>query len=144
MNIAFDLDGVVLQQDEALLNLIHQLPNNDAKITAYKYYCKQRKINFNPAQFIGPGDRGYFITARGKQDNNYTKRWVNKFYPQFTLIPLSTYDVTEKWVRLHDAEAKKQAIINYKIDVYFEDVIEIVAYLRRHCSNCKIIHYEAT
>ena len=141
MNIGFDLDGVVIQQDQAIFNLIHQLPT-EKKLACYRYYCSQRSINFNPCDFLGHDDKGYFITARGGDVADLTEEWCSRYYPQIKLILTNCYNVQAPWKGSDFAiAAKYKAIMDNEIDVFFEDSPEIVKALRINCENCKIIHY---
>jgi hypothetical protein len=141
MNIGFDLDGVVIHQDQAIFNLIHQLPN-EKKLAAYRYYCSQRPTNFNPADYLGPEDQGFFITARGDDVADLTVAWQKRYFPGIKLILTNCYNVTAQWTGSNFAiSAKYNAIVENKIDVFFEDSPEIVKALREKCEHCKIIHY---
>ncbi len=142
MNIGFDLDGVIFGQDQGVFSLIHQLPTVEQKLKVYRYYCSQRPLNFNPCDFLGSDDKGFFITARGDDVADITRSWQQHYFPQFTLILTGTYKITDVYRGQNLAvPAKYKAIMDNNIEVFFEDSPEIVEKLRQNLENCKVIHY---
>jgi hypothetical protein len=146
MNIGFDLDGVIVSQDIAILRLLDRL-NLNRKVRdeiAYFYYTS-RTLQLNPLDFIAENDTLYIITGRSKKYESITRWFVTKYFPTCKLIILNHIEPTNiEKNKLHswfETQAKLKAhIINkYNINVYFEDSPEVVKYLRVMCPNCNII-----
>lgn len=147
MNIAFDLDGVVLDQDLCALRSINLMQDRKQAQELFVYYCLYRQIQLNPMDYISEGDKLFFITGREELVRDITERWQKKYFPQATLIMTDcTYNEKEQNEKIevwYVTQAKKKAkpILDNKIDVFFEDTPQVVVELRKLCPNTKIIQY---
>ena len=144
MRIAFDLDGVVLNLDLAILRWLNYIKDEHIRDDIMKYYCYHKTIQLNPLDYIAEGDELYFITGRDPILSDITQKWTRKYFPMANLIMVQveqpTIEVSIDWL---DQQAKgKAVVINEKqIDVYFDDNPSVVAKLRQMCPNTKIIKY---
>ena len=155
MNIAFDLDGVVLQQEMYSLKAIDSTENEQERAELMRYYYARRSIQLNPVDFLADDDKLFFITGRSILVEDLTKKWAKKYFPMATVIttrtilPSSNNDLmTKNYVNngkkewgLIQAERKAKALNDNNIDVFFEDAPEVVKNLRQLCKNTKIIQY---
>jgi hypothetical protein len=146
MNIGFDLDGVIISQDIAMLRLLDRL-NLDGKVRdeiAYFYYIS-RTLQLNPLDFIAENDTLFIITCRSKKYSCITQWFITKYFPTCKLLILNHVEPTnieknmlDNWFS-RQAKLKASIINKYNIDVYFEDTPEVVKYLRMMCPKCRII-----
>jgi hypothetical protein len=155
MKIAFDLDGVVLQQEMYSLKAIDSCENEQERSELMRYYYARRSIQLNPVDFLADDDKLFFITGRSILVEDITKKWAKKYFPMATVIttrtilPSSNNDLmTKNYVNdgkkewgLIQAERKAKALNDNNIDVFFEDAPDVVKHLRQLCKNTKIIQY---
>jgi hypothetical protein len=154
MRIAFDLDGVVLQQEIYSLKAIDSCKNEEERSELMRCYYARRSIQLNPVDFLADEDELFFITGRSLLVEDLTKRWAKKYFPMATVIvtrtilPSSDSDLmTKNYVKgekkwsLIQAERKAKALNDNNIDVFFEDDPGVVKHLRRLCMNTKIVQY---
>jgi hypothetical protein len=90
-------------------------------------------------------DEGFIITCRVADGKEITKAWCRKYAPGLKLIQLvpkvkTGAETFLEWC-LESAKQKAQVINRLKLDVYFDDVPNMVRHLRRFCTDTKIIHY---
>ena len=147
MRIAFDIDGVILSIDLGLIKVIDCMKDKKAKDACTKFYFALRRRQLNPCDFLHEDDELYIITARGEENREITERWIKRYFPMAKLIMLSSHEeptlvVSEEWY-IKQAKRKAKALIENKIDVYFEDTAPVVRELRKLCPNTKIIQYGA-
>ena len=64
MRIAFDLDGVVLQQEMYSLRAIDSCKDEQERSELMKCYYARRSIQLNPVDFLADDDELFFITGR--------------------------------------------------------------------------------
>ncbi len=155
MRIAFDLDGVVLQQDMYSLKAIDACKNERKRSELMRYYYARRSIQLNPIDFLADDDELFFITGRSVLVEELTKKWAKKYFPMATVIITRTIlpskdnelmtknyvnDGKKEW-SLIQAERKAKALNDNNIDVFFEDAPDVVKNLRQLCKNTKIIQY---
>ena len=139
MNLGFDLDGVVCDIDHWKLKAMDSL--NDSTLP-YWYYA-YRRVKLNPAMFKAPNDRAYIITSRSSRFRDITISWLRKHgvaYDDiiFLNIPHRTLFATlDEWYT-EIANRKASIIEKLKIDVYFEDELDVISKLRNKCK-AKII-----
>ena len=146
MRIAFDIDGVIAEQDACILRAfdLFEMPDSIRDIVN-EYYYLERRILLNPLLFLTPNDELFFITGRNEKYTDITKRWINQFFPKSTLImcnhkePTNIVDLDEWFVK--QAKLKAKYINELHIEVYFDDCEEVVMELRKLCPNTKIIKY---
>lgn len=144
MRIGFDLDGVVVSQDVGLLRVIDLLGEKHSD-ELMEFYIRGRGQNIDPLDYIADGDELYFITGRSEKARIITERWQKKYYPSAKLVMTNNFIPgadcpVDKWY-IRQATAKAKVINENKIDVYFEDIPEVVAELRKLCKNTKIVKY---
>jgi hypothetical protein len=152
MKIGFDLDGVVLEQDMAILRMIDLADEKKQEELAH-YYCNKRTMQLNPIDYLADGDDLFFITGRSIWNEAITIQWAKKYFPMATVIVTrvahpkndtvimcSNYGKDDSWNRLQ-AERKSDVIHANGIDVYFEDNPEVVKILRKLNPNTKVIQY---
>jgi hypothetical protein len=110
-----------------------------------EFYCRGRSNNIDPLDFLADDDELYFITGRSEKARMITERWQKKYYPTAkliitnNLIPGNDITITDWYVK--QAHLKARAILDNKIDVYFEDTPEVVKLLREICQHTKVIKY---
>ncbi len=133
--IGFDLDGVLCDQNIALL--LKKLGNAS--------YYETRKPLLDPKSVTAPNDELYIITSRPTNIIKITQEWCAKNLPAMKLFFASVqmwknaFQIFQWYI---DVAAAKAKIINEnKIEVYYEDIPEVVAQLRQLCPLTKIIHY---
>lgn len=156
MKIAFDLDGVVLDQDMGFCRMV-DLGHQEDQQELMKYYCNHRPLQLNPIDFLADDDELFFITGRSILVEELTLKWAKKYFPMAkviitrlqhpsrdTILMTSNYGKVgegKSWNKLQ-AERKAKAIIDNEIDVYFDDNPEVVKHLREMCdSRVKIVQY---
>lgn len=145
MKIAFDIDGVILEQDLAMLRSIDVESNRKNRETISRYYYLHRKLQLNPIDYLADEDELYFITGRNEKYADITKKWQQKYFPQAKLIILNHVEPTrstilEGWF-VKQARLKAKALKENNIEVYFEDTAEVVSELRKLCPDIKIIQF---
>jgi len=153
MRLGYDLDGVVLKQDLAVLRMIDAAGDEDKELQSeyMTFYCKHRELLLNPLDFMADGDELFFVTGRSLLMEEATKKWQRKYFPNATLIVtrllMPTRDnsnygngALSDW-NYEQAKRKAKAIIDNSIDVYFEDNPEVVMHLRVMCPNTKTVQY---
>lgn len=139
MRIGFDLDGVLATQS------IQEIVINKVNPFLEKIYYDTLKPNLNPYMFLKESDKGFIISARRKELHKVTKRWCDKWFPALKLC----FAERESWRHVQEmkhwhelvAESKSKVINRLKLDVYFEDLPEVVNALRKLCPRTKIIQY---
>ena len=129
LRIAWDLDGVLCDIDNALLRITHMMSPEEEEAVA-KYYYSNRTPLLNPKLFLADGDEWFVITARGVGwMEDMTRRWLDKFYPGYNGLYFVGGDGWNaepyngdfyKWNDICTLE-KVTLIKDLKIDVYFED-----------------------
>lgn len=148
MRIGFDLDGVVQEIDLGLIRVMDHNKSEEERRDICNFYYISRRQQLNPLDFCHENDELFFITGRPKDQLELTTRWKNKYYPMAKLVLLNkdnkdAYCIglsIEEWLK-KQAMIKARAIIENKIDVYFEDTPGIVLELRKICPHTKIIQY---
>lgn len=145
MRIAFDIDGVVLEMNLSMLRAADLEGDKKIKGEINKYYYLFRKIQLNPIDFLADDDELFLITGRSRRYLEATLNWKNRYFPKATLILLGQEEpgketIIEDWF-ITQARKKAAALIQNKIDVYFEDTPEVVKELRKLCPNISIIQY---
>ncbi len=139
MKIGFDIDGVLANQDTAEIILIKE------NSTAEMYYYATREPMLRTSMFLAETDKCYIITCRKEEFKEITEKWCSKHYPGASLVYISvpqwkSTEEIQSWFK--EVAVKKAETINeLKLDVYFEDMVETVFWLRELCPNCKIIQY---
>ena len=146
MNIGFDLDGVVVEQQLGILRIIDIL-GQEHKDELMQYYCSSLKTQLNPLDYIADNDKLFFITGRSKAIEDITKYWATKYFPTATVYVTcnptpNKEDEVINWSLLV-AKNKSKYIIENNIEVFFEDNPTAVKYLRELCPNCKVIQYSS-
>jgi len=145
MRIGFDLDGVLVEQDVCLLQVMRCLEEHKNLAWAREWYYRGRKLLLDPKLFMGKHDEGYIITCRVEELRKLTEYWCEKYVPQLKLIYLpsriKTGSQTFRAWCLELATLKSQVINKLKLDVYFEDIPNVVFHLRKLCPNTKIIQF---
>ena len=87
----------------------------------------------------------FIITGRPDYLYDITKKWVDRFYTNATLVlvgrktMIHADDCKTGWLVL--AKLKADKIIKLGLDIYFDDEPETIIELRRLCPNTKIIYY---
>lgn len=129
MLLAFDLDGVLCDIDNALLKIAHTMsPAMEDEVA--RYYYSGRQPLLNPNLFLATDDEWIVITARGGPwMEEMTKKWLDKFYPGYSGLYFVGGDGWNappyngnfnKWN--DDCTVKKVELIKkLNVDVYFED-----------------------
>jgi len=147
MRVGFDIDGVILDIDLAVIRLIDFLPDKKLRKEASKFYYALRRPLLNPLDFLHEDDELFIITGRPIEYKEITEKWAKKYFPKAELIILGSekfgdtdVEVPDIWYVKH-AKRKAKAINDNKIEVYFEDTAPIVKELRKLCPNTKIIQY---
>jgi hypothetical protein len=151
MKVGFDIDGVCVEQDIAVLRIIDLMDKKEDREEVMKFYCNKRTQLLNPLDFIADTDELFLITGRSKENEALTAQWAKKYYPQATLIvtknimpdknlSLSDKNDTDGWYTMQ-SKLKAQYINELGIEVYFEDAPEVVQCLRKMCPQTKIIQY---
>ena len=145
MNIAFDIDGVILEIDLFALRFIDSLSDSKLRSELSKYYYKSRRFLLNPIDFINKDDILFIVTGRNNLYKNITEAWHKKYLPEAILVCLDHEEpkvetILEDWF-IKQAIVKSKALKKYKIDVYFEDTPEVVRELRKLCPDTKIVQY---
>jgi len=145
MRIGFDLDGVILKTNLAILRLMDLEKSKKKREEVYMYYYNNPEILLNPFDYASEEDIVFIITARSIKYKVPTLKFVDKYFPRANLVlldhkePKANEDM-DKWYD-KQAELKANAINQLKIDVYFEDSWKVVKRLRELCPNCKVIHF---
>jgi len=138
MRLGFDLDGVVVNINTALLRLIDLNKNliDEHNLLLDIYYRNCKNI-LNPYNLMHENDHAVFITARPIELQNITKRWQEKYYPNIKLImvgqnPIPQHAANFDFKKWQDdiVERKYKAIIDNNIDIYFDDNPSIIEGLR--------------
>jgi len=110
-----------------------------------EWYYRDCKPLLDPRLILMEGDEGYIITCRAPDGKEITKTWCKKYAPGLRLIQLKPKFKTGAATIIDwclDSAKQKAAVINkFRLDVYFDDVPNIVRHLRRFCTSTKIIHY---
>lgn len=145
MKIGFDIDGVILEMDVAMLRAADLNEDKRIKDELNKYYYLTRKIQLNPIDFLAEGDELYLITGRDRRYLDLTMKWKNKYFPNAKLILLGHVEpgnetIIEDWF-IKQARLKASVLLQEEIDVYFEDTPEVVRELRKLCPEVVIIQY---
>ena len=86
MNIAFDLDGVVLCQEIYSLKAIDSCKDQKQRTELMRCYYAKRSIQLNPIDFLANDDKLFFITGRSIEVEEITKKWAKKYFPMAILI----------------------------------------------------------
>ena len=145
MKMAFDIDGVAVNQDLVALREIDLCTDPEKrKALNYCYYIN-RLNQINLYDYLSAGDELYLITGRNLEFAAITKKWQEKYYPNAHLImtnhSMPTPDTNiQDWL-VEQAKVKAKVLNNLGIDVYFEDTPEVVEVLRNLCKNTKVIQY---
>jgi len=144
LRVGFDIDGVLAKQDlEELLKASNSIPR-EQKIIEYFASCKPL---LNPLHFCNPiYDKIFVITSREQLAIPATREWCAQHLPQYAKL---IFACVEKWQiqsEIQDwfkrvAQEKAFIINGLNIEVYFEDIPEVVLLLRELCPSTKIIHY---
>jgi hypothetical protein len=155
MKIAFDLDGVILQQEMYSLKAIDSCKNEQERAELMRYYYARRSIQLNPIDFLADDDELFFVTGRSVLVEDLTKKWAKKYFPMATVIATRTIlpssdvnlmtknyvnDGNKEW-SLIQAERKAKALNDNNIEIFFEDAPDVVKHLRQLCRNTKIVQY---
>ena len=145
MRIAFDIDGVVLDMNLALLRAADLMGDKKTRDETNKYYYLSRKLQLNPLDFLAEEDELYLITGRNRRYLEITMNWKNKYFPKAKLILLDHVEpgnetIIEDWF-IKQARLKASVLRQENIAVYFEDTPEVVRELRKLVPNCLIIQY---
>lgn len=146
MRIAFDIDGVILDIDLGLIRTIDFIEDEKKRAEASLFYYTLRKPQINPCDYIHEDDELYIITGRDEKYRDITERWVKKYYPMAKLIILGHEEPNpdtnlEKWF-IKQARKKAEALIENKIDVYFEDTPPVIREMRKILpQTIKVIQY---
>lgn len=140
MKIGFDLDSVLCNLDVTTFVLLKA-----HSLYLEKLYLETRTPLINPQLFMRRDDKGYIITARRPELRELTIEWCRKYVPNLQLV-LTNYpdfnDTCDWDMWIYQIAGIKAAVIDHLgIEVYLEDVPEIVLHLRNICTNCKIIQY---
>ena len=145
MNVAFYIDGVILQIDLFALRFIDSMSDKKLRTELSRYYYISRPFQLNPIDFVGTEDKLFIITGRNDLYKDITEAWHKKYFPGAILVcldheePKEETDLEEWFVK--QARLKAKALEKYKIDVYFEDTPEVVKELRKLCPQVKIVQY---
>ena len=152
LKIGFDLDGVVANQDICILQIMRMLEVDkcfeESVAWIREWYYRERTLLLNPKTVMTANDEGYIITCRGENLKELTELWCRANVPNLKLIIISSEVKTEsenylEWIQ-DLAKLKAEVITNLKLDVYFEDVLQVAEKLRELCPDCKIIKYGET
>jgi len=143
MKLGFDLDGVIIKNNLAILRLIDLIEDPKKRKEISKYYYKQQDILLDPLKFLLEEDELYIITSRNRIYKEETESIVKKYFPLAKLIILNHVEPhllldLKDWYK-KQAELKAKVIKELGIEVYFEDRPQVVRYLRNLCPNTKII-----
>jgi len=143
MKLGFDLDGVIIKNNLAILRLIDLIEDPKKRKEISKYYYKQQDILLDPLKFLLEEDELYIITSRNRIYKEETESIVKKYFPSAKLIILNHVEPhllldLKDWYK-KQAELKAKVIKELGIEVYFEDRPQVVRYLRDLCPNTKII-----
>ena len=143
MKLGFDLDGVIIKNNLAILRLIDLIEDPKKRKEISKYYYKQQDILLDPLKFLLEEDELYIITSRNRIYKEETESIVKKYFPLAKLIILNHVEPhllldLKDWYK-KQAELKAKVIKELGIEVYFEDRPQVVRYLRDLCPNTKII-----
>jgi len=123
MIIAADLDGVLCW------NLLDK-----SKFKPYRLY------EFYAACWPAPCHGMHFqyiITGRKIHYRKLTERWLIENNIQFENLIMLPNKLKKNYRNI--VKFKANMINNLEIDIYYEDDVEIVKYLEKHCKNTKII-----
>ena len=146
MRIAFDIDGVIAEQDACMLRAVDLLEmTEETRDIINNYYYLERRVLLNPLLFLAEGDELFFITGRNSKYSKITERWIKQFFPNSTLIVVNHGDPVnitnlDKWF-VKQAKLKAKYINELNIGVFIDDCEEVVFELRKLCPNTKIIKY---
>jgi len=143
MRLGFDLDGIIIKNNLAILRLIDLIEDPEKRREVSKYYYKQQDILLDPLKFLLEEDELYIITSRNRIYREETEALVKKYFPSAKLIILDHVEPhllldLKDWYK-KQAELKAKVIKKEGIEVYFEDIPQVVRYLRNLCPNTKII-----
>jgi len=132
--IGFDLDGVIAMFD---WDRYHKCKNTQQ---IAKYYSGI-PLKYDPNDFLTKGDKGYIISFRHINFTKVTTQWLTKHNIRLPFYLLGNYGYHDFSSRQKGRRnsGKTMMINNLKLDVYFEDQVEIVKVLRKACGNTKII-----
>ena|SRR3990170_4612161 len=139
MKIGFDIDGVIADQNLMDLCAINNMDKQR------KLYYQIRMPQLNPYLFATMDDEIHFITARTKDLTEITLNWCKKFFPGITvhITEIESWKSLLEWDKwIKEVARRKASIINrLDLDVYFEDIPNVVYKLRKLCLHTKIIQY---
>ena len=144
MKLAFDLDGVVRENDLGFLKLCLWLKEPEA-IEALKIkYISSRKPLLNPADFATEDDQIYVISnCMTKDSMDEKRRWLNHYFScKITFIPVQI--ATGDWKKAYCdpvAKGKVEVMLNLGIDVYFDDDPAIIRVMRKLTKKIKFVKY---
>jgi len=135
MNIAFDIDGVVLDIDLGLIRSIDHEHRPEIKDELWHFYYAKRDLQLNPNDFMHDGDKLFLITGRNIEFTKETVGWKERYFPTATLVMLDqnipeAEEGVEEWF-INQARMKAKALKKYDIDIYFEDTPAVVKELRK-------------
>jgi hypothetical protein len=139
--IGFDLDGTLCDQDNNALSCVELRKDS----TLLLEYFRKRKPQMNPMQYASIWDELFTITARPTIAQQITRAWHSTYFPHLKLIfasiePCGEHDKFLDFA-VNMAKAKSTKINELKIEVYFEDVPQVVDQLRKLCPTTKTIQY---
>jgi len=131
MNLGFDIDGILADISTSQWLSVSGNPVKE------QIMLKEAKTLLNPTLFLGPEDQAYIVTARQKQFKKITKRWCEKHFVGIPLLfanvkPYQSFDGLDVW-RVNVARAKAEIINDLCLDIFFEDIPEVVLELRKLC-----------
>lgn len=132
MTIGFDLDGVLCDINVTQLILIQNLPSAEVS------YYKERKPLLNPVQFLISGDKYIIVTARRKVLKAITREWINKYLPNARWFSVWTGYIDDiKKI----AQEKLKILKKEKVEIYFDDNVDIIKELRKMCKSIKFVQF---
>src|SRR4030042_3837912 len=125
MKLGFDLDGTLCTINT--VNLIQIANCKDAAIKKQmeEWYYRDQKSLLDANLFLSEKDEMFIITGRPDYLHNITKKWVDRFYPNATLVLVGRKTMTHAddcktgWLVL--AKLKADMIIKLGLDIYFDD-----------------------
>lgn len=142
------MDGVLCEIDVALLCVMKDILNVQEYREAEDWYYRERKPLLDARLFLAKDDEMFVVTSRSKEIAEFTRQWMDKYYPnaQLFFVHQPMYTSTneneiERWTK-KKVELKAEMINKLKLDVYFDDeATSAFGYLRKLCPNTKIIKY---
>lgn len=120
MKFAFDLDGVLCD-----INVVElYLTENNNRME--EWYYRERKPLLNPKDFLTSEDEYIIVTARKECLRNLTCKWLKKYLPDARWILIGIGYTNPREI----ASKKMKILRKEKVDIYFDDNIDVIKALR--------------